>query len=141
MKTQQLNCRAVSALAVIVGLVWLGLEFLSQGAMGRAVGWTGIPLNVIISADVLVWAVALLAFGTIARSTALGACLMAGFMLFLPHLAVSVRELDLAQTMSPAVYDARVLHATLYTSLAVFLLSWVWDWTEKLSQRAFEESV
>lgn len=135
MKTQ-LNCRAVVVLAMFVGLSWLGLESLSGGAMGRAVGWESLPLNIVISADVLVWAVALLAFRTIDTFTATGALVMSGFMLVLPHLAVGMRELDLGSTiMSPAVYNASVLQWTIYTSVAVFGLSWVWDWSDKLNRQ------
>lgn len=136
MKTEQFNCRAVSVLAILVGLMWLSIELLSRGALGRAVGWEHIPLNVVIAADAVLWAACLLALQKIDNPTALGAVNMAGFMLILPHLSVSLVEMQLNKFFSPTIHDARVLEATLLTIPLVFTLSWVWDWSVKLTRRA-----
>jgi hypothetical protein len=132
---KQLNCRAITVAAVLVGVVWLALDSLTSGAMGRAVGWENIPLNVVIASDVLLWIVGLSAFRAIDRFTCVGATVMAGFILFLPHLSVSVSEIELKQFLSPAVHNAKVLQATLWTSLLVFALSWVWDWADNSTRR------
>jgi hypothetical protein len=131
----QLNCRAVTVLAVLIGVVWLILDSLTSGAMGRGVGWENIPLNLVIAGDVLLWIVGLSAFRAIDRFTLLGATVMAGFMLFLPHLAASLRETEFKRFLSPAAYNALVLQATIWTSLLVFALSWVWDWSDIRTRR------
>jgi hypothetical protein len=112
---------SVLTAALVCSGVWASIDHFG-GYLSRGLGWEHFPINIVIGAEVFIWAAALWLFDVIDENRALIAASLGSIVFFGPHLAASWNF-----TTSVAVYNKLLSMATIWATLFAIIGAAIYD--------------